>query len=312
MDCKFNAKHRSIWMVSSVLIILFLMASALWAHQGGGQKPMGFFDYWKLPRVWVGAIFCFIGLGLLMKSWVKRSVRLFSLVVIFFTFGILSILPFGSFANGMSMHPSPLCIIEKPFLFLNAGRGVPLVFIAIVASVAVLSLIGNKIFCGWVCPVGAVQEMAHSVPLPKRFKVKLPFRMTNSIRIGIFLLFIGLLFTVGKSIYPYLNPFEFLHWGFEFLAVTIFAVVLIAALFIFRPFCYLMCPLGMLTWMIEHVSLIRVRLDKEKCTNCNVCINKSPCPAVPSILAGKKSHPDCHACGRCIEVCPEDALKFRV
>jgi len=40
-------------------------------------------------------------------------------------------------------------------------------------------------------------------------------------------------------------------------------------------------------------------------------VKKSPCPTVPSILEGKKSRPDCHACGACIEACPENALKFK-
>jgi ferredoxin-type protein NapH len=67
----------------------------------------------------------------------------------------------------------------------------------------------------------------------------------------------------------------------------------------------------LLTWLAEHISILRVRLDKEACTNCMICVKKSPCPTVPSILEGKKSRPDCHACGACIEACPENALKFK-
>ncbi len=43
---------------------------------------------------------------------------------------------------------------------------------------------------------------------------------------------------------------------------------------------------------------------------CNLCIKMSYCPAVKSILEGKKTHPDCFACGRCIGICPEKALRF--
>lgn len=311
MDCKFNTSRRLFWAVFTLFVLLLLMTSTLWAYQQGGRKPLGFFDFWMRPRVWVSAVFCLFGLVLLMKSWVTRNIRLLSLVVISFFFGILFVLPLGSFARGMSLHPSPLCVIEKPFLFLNAGRGVPVMFLSIAASIAILTIIGNKLFCGWACPLGALQEIAHRIPLSKKWKIKLPFRITNSVRIGIFLLFIVLTFTVGKSIYPYLNPFEFFHWGFEFIAIIIILITLIAAVFIFRPFCYVICPLGLFTWVFEHISLIRVKVDKNKCTDCNVCVEKSACPAVSSILEGKKSRPDCHACGQCIEVCPENALKFR-
>jgi NapH/MauN family ferredoxin-type protein len=278
---------------------------------------MGFFDVWLLPRVWIGAIFCVIGLLLLMKSWVGHNLRLVSLIVIFFAFGVLLILPLGDFARGMSIHPSPVCIVTKPFLFINAGRQVPVVFLSILAFVAAFTIVGNKLFCGWVCPIGAVQETVHLIPLPKRLKVKLPFRISNAIRLMLYVFFLVVIFTAGVSIYDYFNPFEFLFWKFQPLAVQVaiailvFLVTLIAAVFIFRPFCYLVCPLGLITWILEHLSIVKVKVDKQKCTNCNLCIDMSPCPAVPSILEERKSRPDCHACGRCIEVCPEKALKFR-
>lgn len=273
---------------------------------------MGFFDFWLLPRVWIGAVFCMMGLGFLMKSWITRNVRLLFLTLIFFTFCIVTLLPLGSFAKGMGMHPSPMCIVEKPFVFIQAGRAVPVIFLSLLGSVLLLSIIGNKLFCGWVCFLGALQEIVHRIPLSDKFKVKLPFKLTNGVRIVIFILFIIILFAGERSIYPYINSFEFFHWGFEIIAVIILSLTLIAALFIFRPFCYLICPLGLVTWVFEHIAIFKVKLDKEKCTDCKICLNKTPCPVVPYILEEKKVRPDCHPCGRCIEVCPEKALKYRL
>jgi polyferredoxin len=93
---------------------------------------------------------------------------------------------------------------------------------------------------------------------------------------------------------------------------VVFIVTLVAGVFIFRPFCYLVCPLGLVTWVLEHAAITKVKLDRRKCTDCGVCTKLSPCPAVQPILDGRVSRPDCHACGRCIEVCPEKALRFRV
>ena len=211
----------------------------------------------------------------------------------------------------MGIHPSPMCIITKPFGFLNAGRTVPLIFLSLLGSIVILTIIGNKLFCGWVCPIGALQEIFRRVPLPEKFKIKLPFKITNLIRISIFVIFVVLIFTIGLSIYDYINPFEFLHWRFTLFATIILSITLIASLFIFRPFCYLICPLGLVTWLVEQLSLIKVKVNKDKCTNCDICIKKSPCPSVPSILNNKRLRPDCHACGRWLEVCPENALKFK-
>jgi polyferredoxin len=138
----------------------------------------------------------------------------------------------------------------------------------------------------------------------------LPFRITNPIRTIIFIVFITFVFTVGISIYDYFNPFHFLHWRFEALAITVMIMTLVAAVFIFRPFCYLICPIGLFTWVLEHFSLVKVKVNKHNCNDCNLCIKKSSCPAVQSVLEEKRSRPDCFACGRCMEVCPEKALGF--
>lgn len=315
---------------------LSLSNSAAWAEEVAVRKPLGFFGVWGLPRIWVGAAFCLIGLVLLVRFWAHgnagrslassasegksrstfrlwthRNLRLVVLVLTFFVFGVILILPLGNFARGMSIHPSPICIVTKPFLFVHAGRAVPVVFLSILAFVGVFTVVGNKLFCGWVCPIGAAQEIAHRIPLPKRLKIKIPFRASNSIRLLLYVAFLIAIFAAGVSIYDYFNPFEFLFWEFQPLMIVVFLAVLVAAVFIFRAFCYLVCPLGLITWVLEHLSAVKVRVDKQKCTDCNICVEMSPCPAVPSILEDRKSRPDCHACGRCIEVCPEGALAFR-
>lgn len=291
------------------ILALLCITTVIWAS-GGGRRSMGFLDVMLLPRVWVSAIFCLIGMGLLMKSWVHRNLRSIILGAVFFFFGILPALPLGRFAWGMGMHPSPICAITKPFLFLSAGRGVPVIFIAILAFIAVFSIIGNKLFCGWACPIGAIQELFNQIPLPKKFKIMLPFRVTNPIRIIIFLSFITLVFTAGIGIYGYFNPFHFLHWGFELYVTMVLLITLAVSVFIFRPFCYLVCPIGLFTWILEPFSLVKVKVNRHNCKDCNLCINKSSCPAVQSILDEKRFHPDCFACGRCIGNCPEKALRF--
>jgi polyferredoxin len=149
------------------------------------------------------------------------------------------------------------------------------------------------------------------VPLPKKSKIKLPFKLTNALRAGVLLMFIVFVLYGSLSIYDYFNPFEFLHWQFGLFASIALTLTLIASLFLFRPFCYCICPLGIITWVFEHVSLIKMKVNRDKCTNCNVCLKESSCPSVPSILHRNNLRPDCHACGRCLEVCPENALEFK-
>ncbi|MGD8412994.1 MAG: 4Fe-4S binding protein [Candidatus Latescibacterota bacterium] len=307
--------HRNKFGTAAGLLLLavtvvLMVSSSLWAQEEQPRGKMGFWDILMLPRVWMGALFCLAGLGILVRKRSARTMRNVVLPVIFFTFAVLAVLPLGTFARGMGLHPSPVCTVTKPFLFVEGGRGIPVVFPAILFSIAVFSIAGNKLFCGWVCPVGALQEMAYEIPPRRRKKFRLPFKVTNWIRVLAFVVFVPLVFVAGKSIYDYFNPFEALHWGFSFLETGVLIVVLLAALFIFRPFCYLFCPLGLFTWLLEHLSLTRIQVDPDKCITCYNCSDVAPCPAIGPIVDGARSRPDCHACGKCLDTCSENAITF--
>ena len=197
----------------------------------------------------------------------------------------------------------------KQFIF-------PAVFACVLALIAFLSILGNKLFCGWVCPIGALQELFHLIPLPLT-KIKPPFAALNALRGVLLISYVPVLLFLGTPLYDYFNPFELLHWpvGTDFwvlYAWAVVAIVMAASLFIYRPFCYSICPIGILTWLLEKISLAKIRFHRDKCNSCNICIKKSPCLAMASILAEKHMRPDCYACGKCIEVCPTDALKFKI
>jgi polyferredoxin len=298
-----------------VLAWWLLAATVVWADEEGGRRPMGVVDILLLPKVWVGAIFCVVGLTLLARAWVGRKFRIAWLAVAFVMFGVVGALPLGNFARGMGLHPSPVCAITRPFQFIEAGRSIPLIFFTLVGVISTFSVVGNKLFCGWVCPLGAIQEIPQRIKLSKRLREKiritLPFRVTNAIRVVIFAVFVAVVFTAGASVYDYFNPFEFFHWKFGVTAVIAMTVTLVAAVFVFRPFCYIACPIGLLTWLIEHVSFARIRVDKDECNMCEACIKLTNCPAVGPTLEGRRSRPDCHACGQCVAACPQDALRFK-
>jgi len=216
---------------------------------------------------------------------------------------------FGGVVIGM--HPSPVCATTKPFLF-----GLRTTFLAMLLFVGITTILSNKSFCGTACPGGALQELLYWIPILKKRKKKIPFRVSNTVRIAIAAVFVLLAFAAGITIYGYANYFELFHWSFPakvMVIITIFVPFIMfsaLALFIYRPYCYLVCPMGLATWIIEQFSLSRIKLNREKCTDCNICVVKSPCPAVECILAEKTVRADCHLCGECIKTCPEGALSY--
>jgi len=305
-------------LLCAVILLLIVCLDAGAEDGGGGRRMISFTEYLLFPRIWLSVLAGLGGWLLIRMVGIKKQVRIIYLAAVFIIFAVLPMFHGVGFFAKLSPHPSPLCAFAKPILFsLQEGQLIfPPVFAGVLAMIALLSIAGNKLFCGWVCPIGALQETVY-LCFPRLKKLRIPFAAASSVRIGLLILFVPILLGFGMYIYGYFNPFEILHWpvGTDFWTLYAWAVIMLVvvlSLFLYRPFCHIICPIGALTWFLEHLSIARIRLRKETCNNCRVCVSKSPCSAMEAILAGKRARPDCYACGACVAACPADALQFRM
>ena len=227
---------------------------------------------------------------------------------------LLSVIVAG-FLLGKS--PNPMEGAVKVFKSMVGLYPDPMVKLIAFGFFIMLAVIGNKIICGWACPFGALQELIYSIPILKKIKKKkLPFIFTNTIRMCLFIAMLLFLFGIiggrrGFVIYHYVNPFNLFNLHFETFSILLTVVIaLLLSLAIYRPFCQFICPFGFISWIAERFSVFRVRIDKEKCTQCGACIKACPLEAAEGRVNGKKMPADCFSCARCLNVCPTDAIKY--
>ncbi|MDP8216021.1 MAG: 4Fe-4S binding protein [Candidatus Kaelpia imicola] len=217
----------------------------------------------------------------------------------------------------LGKSPNPMESIVKVFKSMVGIYPDPVVKIIAFSFFIVLAVIGNKIICGWACPFGALQELVYNMPIFQKVKKKkLPFIFTNTIRVSLFIIVLIFLFGIiggrrGFVIYHYLNPFNLFNLDFETFSILLTVVIaLLVSLIIYRPFCQLICPFGLVSWVAERFSIFHVQIDKEKCTQCGACIRACPLEAAEGRVNGKKSPADCFSCARCLNVCPVDAIQY--
>jgi NAD-dependent dihydropyrimidine dehydrogenase PreA subunit len=217
----------------------------------------------------------------------------------------------------LGKSPNPMEGIVKVFKSMVGLYPDPVNKVSAFIFFIILAIIGNKIICGWACPMGALQELIYKLPIFKKIKSKkLPFVLTNAVRAGIFTAMLLFLFGViggkrGMVIYHYVNPFNLFNLEFELESIlSAVIVILIFSFFTYRPFCQFVCPFGLVSWIAERISIFRIRIDKKKCTECGACIKACPLEAAKGRVMGKLAPADCFSCARCLNICPVDAVRY--
>jgi len=300
--------------------------SAKQAAPAPERRAPGLTDFLFTGKYAAFLILMLAGVTLLLGKWINLWVRIGMLVIAFVLFGLEFIFP---------LHPSPMCGVVKLFMFkITQGRFFP-VFVAMFLAMFIPSLIGRKLFCGWVCPLGALQELVNKIPHQFHWK-QFNFTAFNSIRMTLLLMFFltflfvnnQIAFLGGRigadisspiwkafsaySVYDPINFFKLLHWQVDSVFIIMMVVLILVSLILYRPFCYSICPVGALTWLCEKIAPGRIRVDRSKCTECGECEKKSPCPTIAKLRDKTvRVVPDCTSCGECMRACSEGAISFR-
>ena len=77
-----------------------------------------------------------------------------------------------------------------------------------------------------------------------------------------------------------------------------------------RAFCKYICPVTVFLKPMSYFSLLRVKVDAEKCVSCGKCVKA--CPMDVDLLdpsRKRKNGTECILCFRCSEICPKKAVK---
>jgi NAD-dependent dihydropyrimidine dehydrogenase PreA subunit len=247
--------------------------SAIAAEHGSKnwQKIVIKFALWL---VWLVAMFI-----LLHKGLITDTIRTWLLLGAVAVFGVV-----------LGSDPSPMGTVKDTIvLFAREGVFFPPRLIAF--GVFMLGVIvANKLICSWGCQLGTLQDALFRIVRPKSGTkaIKLPFALTNTIRIVFLGVFTAVVFITGADIIEKIDPFKIFKP--QALGVTggIFvAVIVTASVFIYRPWCHLFCPFGLVGWLGEKISFVRIRIDRDTCVDCKACSMACPSNVMDSYLEKK-------------------------
>jgi polyferredoxin len=254
--------------------------------------------------LWV--VFLLIVFTILRKGKIKASNRKWIYAAAVVVFGI-----------ALGSDPSPMGTVKDALVLFGSKRVIfPPRLIAFLIFILMVVL-ANKFICSWGCQIGTLQDLIFRFNRDSKDRkgllgqIKVPFIISNSIRIIFFLALTVIAFLWAFDIVEPIDPFKIFKPQVVGLAGGIFiGFILIMSLFIYRPWCHFFCPFGLVGWLAEKISIFKVKVDYNKCISCQLCSKVCPTSVMDAILKQNKIIPDCFSCGNCIESCPVKAISF--
>jgi transcriptional regulator of nitric oxide reductase len=183
----------------------------------------------------------------------------------------------------------------------------PMVFI-LWSFVAVSMLFwGRGVFCGWLCPFGALQEILNTIAQRLGVKqIEVPFGLHERLWMLKYVIFLGILAISLNSImaafaFAEIEPFKtaitlkFMRdWPF----VVYAGALLTAGLFIERFFCRYLCPLGAALAIPARMRMFEWLKRYRECgAECNICARKCTVQAIHPL--GQINPNECIYCLKC-------------
>jgi NosR/NirI family nitrous oxide reductase transcriptional regulator len=260
------------------------------------------------PIAVLGAGLVFLTLVLIFQDWLARRSKLllyvrdgFLLFTLFFIgwYGLAQL----SVVNVLTFSHSIMHGFQWESFLID-----PLMFILWAFVAVTLLLWGRSVYCGWLCPFGALQELTFQ--LARRFK-RLPFfEMPQAVHERLWALkYIILLVLFGASLQSlsqaeYLaevEPFKTavtLRWGREWGFVLFAAAMVLVSAFNRKFYCKYLCALGAALTIPGKFRIFDwLRRHRECGRPCQVCARECEVQAIRK--NGEINANECHYCLDC-------------
>ncbi|WP_068638901.1 NosR/NirI family protein [Thauera butanivorans] len=185
----------------------------------------------------------------------------------------------------------------------------PFIFLFWIFIILTTFVWGRGLFCGWMCPFGSLSELIHKVAEAiglKRFQFELPMKWHNRLKWVKYVVFFVLLavsvFSMGLAeMLAEVEPFKttFLVGMFNRAwPYTLFVAVLLGlSIFMERPFCKYLCPLGASLAMPSTFRWFGLK-RKQECSTCKACA--VGCGSLAIDEHGRIDHRECMHCLDCM------------
>ena len=268
------------------------------------------------------------------KSLSKTRRRIQGFVVIStFLLGVRHIMPGRESTGGAFDAFCPMGGIETFYAYITTGhtlKTTSLLTFAILIGVLGVTILSGRSFCGWICPLGTLQDMfagwarrlsggkkrhIRGKQSKAKFPIQLPPKVDKWARYLKYLILLVVVIASAFTIYPPLREICPTRAVFALQLTPLLASVLltfiITSMLNRRFWCKYLCPLGAAIAVFNKIAPLRVTIDNHKCTDCGRC--DTECPMGIEAIPENMRNLECIQCLECIETCAiEDTVVLKL
>ncbi len=181
--------------------------------------------------------------------------------------------------------------------------------IGIMTALIIITLLFGRMFCSYICPLGALQEWFGNLGKKMGLQKELPEQLENllnKLKYVVLVVILAGTYSVAELVFRRYDPFyALLHLVSPALNASflILGLTFLGSIFISRLWCRYLCPIGAMVKVLSFFSLVKLVRDEESCINCNLCNRACPeniRPAEQVVL----TKDGCTHCLECVGVCP--------
>lgn len=225
---------------------------------------------------------------------------------------------------GLNCYSCPGALFACPLGSLQNSYGHSFPYF-VVGLIALFGAMLGRAVCGFLCPFGFVQDLLYKIKSPKIKKGRATKYLSylKYIVLAVFVIILPLYYLSEQGIpvpafCKWICPSGTLFAGIP-LAIAnsdirsilgllfgwktaLLVALLSLGIFIYRPFCRFLCPLGAIYSFFNPIAVLGIKVDESKCTSCGRCVRY--CKSDVSKINSR----ECIRCGDCKKVCPTGAI----
>lgn len=227
--------------------------------------------------------------------------------------------------SAMLLFPVTIYYFSPYLIIQGAMEGIITGSFIVFTAMLVGSIFFGRLFCGYLCPAGGIQECAMLI------NGKNPRQgWKNNIKYAIWMVWV--LGVIASYLFAKrdikINFFYQTDHGISisdiYAYIVYYGIVLLvfvpSVLFGKRIFCHYFCwmapfmVIGNKIGKLLHIKRLGLNAKKEACINCRICDKNCPMGINVSekVLTESMDDNECILCGACVDNCPKKAIAYKV